>query len=749
MSSTAKRITFVVFLLVIGLLLYEFFEAGGQNQEISYTTFQAQLGRDNIQSVEYKKGNRITGSYQRPVQSGDREYHRFSVNFPPGSQEQLHESLIERDVVIRAENQEQSWWSMLLINSVPILLIIGIWLYFIYRTRQNMGAGGMMGVGQSRAELYDEENPEVTFEDVAGYEGPKNEVRQIIEFLRHPEKFDRVGGEIPKGVLLVGPPGTGKTLTARAIAGEAGVPFLMTSGSDFMEMFVGVGASRVRDLFERAKELAPAIVFIDEIDSVGRKRGAGVGGGHDEREQTLNQLLDEMDGFEPNAGVILIAATNRPDILDPALTRPGRFDREVTFDLPTVEERRSILEKHAENKPMGDDVDLGKIAKGTPGFSGADLKNLLNEAALLTAEENRNVIARTTLDEARDKVMMGLRREEMVISDEEKRTMAIHESGHTIAAYFTEGADPVHKVTIIPRGRALGATQQLPVEEKKMYTEEDLMGRLAVMMGGRAAEVLKRETVTNGAQDDLRRATKLARKMVLQWGMSPNLGNLAFQDQNGNVFLGEELSQSREYSEQTAEKIDRAVKNIIDEATRRARQILKEHGEDLDRLVDALIERESLSAEQITALIEDGRIGEADRENGGAEGDGRAKKTASSTLASDDQSGSSDGSSEPGSEADSPARSEVPGEPSPRIPRGTAAAAPPPAGRCTRRRVRSRFREAGAGPRRCTGCPGESPPGPCGRSTSAPRRSGPSDRSRGRDPGGETPGRNAGRTPRR
>jgi cell division protease FtsH len=658
MTSTAKRITFVVFLVLIGLLLYQYMGGATDREAISYTTFQQQLKQGNIQSVHYKGEKTITGTY-RSVGEAPGNYAKFRVeSIIPGSKDELFKQLSSREnIELSAETDQQSWWSMLLINSLPILLIVGIWLYFIYRTRQSMGGGGMMGVGQSQAELYDEETPDVTFEDVAGYSGPKNEVEQIIDFLQNPEKFDRIGGEIPKGILLVGPPGTGKTLTARAIAGEAGVPFLMTSGSDFMEMFVGVGASRVRDLFERAKELAPAIIFIDEIDSVGRKRGAGVGGGHDEREQTLNQLLDELDGFEPNSGVILIGATNRPDVLDPALKRPGRFDREVTFDLPTVEERKMILEKHAENKPFSDDVDLEEIAKGTPGFSGADLKNLLNESALLTAENENDVIDRETLEEARDKVMMGLRREEMVISDDEKETMAIHESGHTVVAFFTEGAEPVHKVTIIPRGKALGATQQLPVEEKKMYSRKDLMGRLSVMMGGRAAEAMKNQSVTNGAQDDLRRATKLARKMVLQWGMSSDLGNIAYQDNNDNVFLGEDLSSSREYSEETAQKIDEEIKNILDEATRNAERTLKENEDELNDLIDVLFERESLSAEEITSLLEDGKLPENGTGDSETDVDDREEESTESTEAddgdeSDDSKDESDSSDESGTQTE-------------------------------------------------------------------------------------------------
>lgn len=626
MSNSAKRITFIVFFLLVALLLYDYIGGAGNKQNLTYNEFMNQLDQNNVQSVTLRDRS-LRGTYGQPrTGKNDQTYSEFKTTLPFEPTEEFTQKLRKADVEIDAESTEDSWWTMLLVNSIPILLILGIWIYFIYRTRQSIGGGGggIMGVGDSPAELYEEETPSVTFDDVAGYSGPKNEVQQIIEFLKRPEKFDRLGGEIPKGVLMMGPPGTGKTLTARAIAGEAEVSFLSTSGSDFMEMFVGVGASRVRDLFERAKEVAPAIIFIDEIDSVGRKRGSGLGGGHDEREQTLNQLLNEMDGFEPNSGIILIAATNRPDTLDQALLRPGRFDRQVNFELPTVDEREAILDIHAENKPLGDDVDLEKIAQGTPGFSGADLKNLLNEAALLAAENDEDIITRQTLDESRDKVMMGLRRDEMVISEKEKRTMAIHESGHTLVGVLAEGADPVHKVTIIPRGRALGATQQLPIEEKKMYTREDLMGRMAVMMGGRAAEELKNKTVTNGAQDDLRRATKMARKMVLQWGMSKDLGNMAFQDGDGNVFLGEELAGNREYSERTAEQIDHAVRELIDEATHKAETIIRSHEDKLDCLVDVLVEKETLSAEEITQLVETGSLpqnGTAEEEEGNIDED--------------------------------------------------------------------------------------------------------------------------------
>ncbi len=612
MNSTVKRIVFVVAVLVLTLVIYQYINKGQQFHKPTWSGFVRQIEEGNVQAVTITsspEGNpkKITGMYAKPVNN---KYSRFKLAplTLPGSGDQIVQQMRENDIEIKTDVDEESWWTMLLVNSLPVLLIVGIWLYFIYRTRKSMGGGGMMGVGESKAELYDEETPDVTFENVAGYSGPKNEVQQVIEFLKNPDKFDRLGGEIPKGVLMVGPPGTGKTLTARAIAGEAGVPFLSTEGSDFMEMFVGVGASRVRDLFERAKELSPAIIFIDEIDSVGRKRGAGLGGGHDEREQTLNQLLSEMDGFEPNAGVILIAATNRPDILDQALLRAGRFDRQVTFEMPTLEERKDILHLHAENKPLAGDVELDKIASGTPGFSGADLKNLLNEAALLAGEKEVDEITNEIVEEARDKVLMGLRREEMAISEEEKETMATHESGHTLVAFLSENTDPVHKVTIIPRGRALGATQQLPLEEKKMYTREQLMGRLSVLMAGRVAETLKKDTVTNGAQDDLRRATKMARKMVLQWGMSPEIGNVAFQDGDDNVFLGEEMGHKREYSEETSQKIDEAISKIVEEATEEARQLMVENEGSLDLLVEVLSEKETLNAEEITSLIEEGEL---------------------------------------------------------------------------------------------------------------------------------------------
>ncbi len=617
MSDNVKRIVFITIVIITTLVIYQYIQQTGEVHHPTWSEFQRQTEANNIQSIKFinsPEGQtiKLKGEYRTPVGTGptDGQFHQFELvplQFGAAG-DKITNKLQKQDVEIETEIQEESMLTMILVNSLPILLIIGVWIYFIYRTRKSMGGGGMMGVGESRAQLYQEESPDVTFDSVAGYSGPKNEVSQVIEFLKKPEKFDKLGGEIPRGVLMVGAPGTGKTLMARAIAGEAEVPFLSTEGSDFMEMFVGVGASRVRDLFERAKELAPSIIFIDEIDSVGRKRGAGVGGGHDEREQTLNQLLSEMDGFEPNTGVILMAATNRPDILDPALLRPGRFDRQVTFDLPTRSERLDILKLHAENKPLTDDVDLENIASGTPGFSGADLKNLLNESALIAAEKDMHEIPEEIVEEARDKVLMGLRREEMAISEDEKETMATHESGHTLVAYHSDTSAPVHKVTIIPRGRALGSTQQLPIEEKKMYTREDLMARMAVLMGGRAAEIIRLDTVTNGAQDDLRRATKMARKMVLQWGMSPQLGNLSYQDENGNVFLGEEMGHKREYSEKTAEKIDSAVHEIIDKSMEMAQDVLKKNKDSLETVIKVLIERETLNSDEIEALIEKGEL---------------------------------------------------------------------------------------------------------------------------------------------
>jgi len=447
---------------------------------------------------------------------------------------------------------------------------------------------------------------DTTFDDVAGLEGAKTELKEITSFLKNPGDFDALGGEIPKGVLLVGPPGTGKTLLARAVAGEAGVPFFTITGSDFMEMFVGVGAKRVRDMFSNAKEKSPSIIFIDELDSIGRKRGAGLGGGHDEREQTLNQMLSELDGFEPNEGVVVMAATNRPDILDKALLRPGRFDRQITVNLPTQKHREEILEIHSKNKKMGDDVNLEEIARSTPGFSGADLRNLLNEAALLAARHKRKAIEQQDIDTARDKVMMGLKREGIRLSDDEKKLLAYHEAGHAVVAAVLPNADPVHKVTIIPRGKAMGVTQQLPEKEKLLYKKDYMLDRMAVMMGGRAAETLIFDTATSGAENDLKQLTKLARKMVLDWGMSDKFGNMAFGGQQDQVFLGEQMGSQREYSDSTAREIDEEVKRILQEAYNKAVDTITEHRNVLDRLAEELLEKEEVPGSKVMDWLKNG-----------------------------------------------------------------------------------------------------------------------------------------------
>jgi cell division protease FtsH len=482
-----------------------------------------------------------------------------------------------------------------------MVLFIGVWIFFM---RQMQGGGAKaLSFGKARARLISEKHNKVTFADVAGVEEAKEELREIIEFLKDPQRFQKLGGKIPKGVLLVGPPGTGKTLLAKAIAGEANVPFFSISGSDFVEMFVGVGASRVRDLFEQGKKHAPCIIFMDEIDAVGRHRGAGLGGGHDEREQTLNQLLVEMDGFETNEGVILIAATNRPDVLDPALLRPGRFDRQVVVARPDVKGREEILRVHARRIPLAPGVDLKVLARGTPGFSGADLANLVNEAALLAARQGKKLVEMIDFENAKDKVLMGVERRSMIISDEEKRTIAYHEAGHALVAQTLPGADPVHKVTIIPRGRALGLTQQLPTDDKYNYSKEYLLNRITILMGGRAAEEMVLNQQTTGAGDDLEKATEMARKMVCEWGMSEKLGPLTFGKREEHIFLGREFARQQDYSEETAVLIDTEVKQIVLDCASRARQVLEEKLAKLHGLAQALLEHESLDGEQITRIL--------------------------------------------------------------------------------------------------------------------------------------------------
>ncbi|MEQ1884695.1 MAG: ATP-dependent zinc metalloprotease FtsH [Bryobacteraceae bacterium] len=508
--------------------------------------------------------------------------------------------LIDRGVQITVEKDGNGNWASILVNVFPFILLLGFWI-FMMRQMQS-GGNKALSFGKSRARLHSSQQKKVTFKDVAGVEEAKEELQEIIEFLKEPQKFQKLGGRIPKGVLLIGSPGTGKTLLARAIAGEANVPFFSISGSDFVEMFVGVGASRVRDLFEQGKKNAPCIIFIDEIDAVGRHRGAGLGGGHDEREQTLNQLLVEMDGFESNEGVILVAATNRPDVLDPALLRPGRFDRRVVVGRPDVKGREQILRVHTKKTPLSDDVDLTTIARGTPGFAGADLANLVNEAALVAARQNRKVVTQFDFELAKDKVMMGVERKSMIVSDEEKKNTAYHEAGHAIVAVLTPHADPLHKVTIIPRGMAMGLTMQLPLDDKHTYNKDYLEAQLAILMGGRIAEEIFMKHVTTGAGNDIERATDMARKMVCEWGMS-ELGPLSFGKREEQIFLGREIAQHRDYSESTAIRIDEQVKKLVQEGYDRARRVIEDHKEAMERITAALLEREVLDGAEVRQLI--------------------------------------------------------------------------------------------------------------------------------------------------
>jgi cell division protease FtsH len=538
-----------------------------------------------------KEGKKVDGS-------------EFTVNLGAVDSE-MQKEWVERGIEVTFE-EKSSAWTQILISFLPWIVLIGVWLFFM-RRMQGGGAGGgspkgLFSFGKSRAKMINENTIQVTFSDVAGADEAKFELEEVIEFLKEPAKFQRLGGKIPRGVLLLGPPGTGKTLLARAVAGEAGTPFYSISGAEFVEMFVGVGASRVRDLFENAKKNSPCIVFIDEIDAVGRQRGAGLGGGHDEREQTLNQLLVEMDGFEQGSTVIIIAATNRPDVLDPALLRPGRFDRQIVVDRPDVKGRLGILKVHTRKIPLDPDVDLEVLAKGTPGLAGADLANLVNEAALYAARHNMKSVRMRDFEEAKDKIMMGMERKSLIISDEEKKMTAYHEAGHVLVAKMIPEADPVHKVTIIPRGRALGVTTYLPIDEKHTYSKPYLEAMIAYAMGGRSAEMLVFQQLTTGAGNDIERATTLARKMVCEWGMS-ELGPLSFGAKQEEIFLGREISQHRDYSEQTAEAIDAAVRTIVTEGLTLADAILLEHRETLDRLSDALLEREILDSEEIDMIL--------------------------------------------------------------------------------------------------------------------------------------------------
>ena len=600
-SSTAKTILFWLSIVLLGVMLWRLVSANGQaarEDTPSYSEFMAHVDQGDIKEVTmYLSPNsyELQGEYVKPA---NKKFHTtiFKEDAP-----NLSKVLREKQVLINVKEVRSGDWLIILLNALPLLLLVGFCLFLM----RQMQAGGnkALSFGKSRARLLSAQQKKVTFKDVAGTDEAKEELQEIIEFLKDPQKFQKLGGRIPKGVLLVGPPGTGKTLLARAIAGEANVPFFSISGSDFVEMFVGVGASRVRDLFEQGKKNAPCIIFIDEIDAVGRHRGAGLGGGHDEREQTLNALLVEMDGFESNEGVILIAATNRPDVLDPALLRPGRFDRRVVVARPDVKGREEILRVHTRKKPIADDVDLSIIARGTPGFSGADLESLANEAALWAARQNRKFILMADFEMAKDKVLMGVERKSLILSDEEKKNTAYHEAGHALVAAMTPGADPVHKVTIIPRGMALGLTMQLPTDDKHSYTKEHLEGMLAVLMGGRTAEEMFLGHITTGAGNDIERATDIARNMVCEWGMS-ELGPLAFGKKEEAIFLGREIAQHRDFSEATAVDIDKEVKRIVSIAYESAKNIQNTHRDILERIAQGLLEREVLDANEVRLLIE-------------------------------------------------------------------------------------------------------------------------------------------------
>jgi len=608
-NSTARSILFWMFILLLAVVLWKMASTGGPNtrpEEMIYSDFMTQVEQGKILSVIVTVSPvsaDVEGDFREPNK-------KFHLTVTKESLSDLSKLLREKGVRINIKQETRSDWLTFLLNALPFFLLVGFWIFMM----RQMQAGGnkALSFGKSRARLLTAQQKKATFKDVAGIDEAKEELQEIIDFLKDPQKFQKLGGRIPKGVLLVGPPGTGKTLLARAIAGEANVPFFSISGSDFVEMFVGVGASRVRDLFEQGKKNAPCIIFIDEIDAVGRHRGAGLGGGHDEREQTLNALLVEMDGFESNEGVILIAATNRPDVLDPALLRPGRFDRRVVVPRPDVKGREEILRVHTRKVPISEDVDLSVLARGTPGFSGADLANLVNEAALWAARQSRKMVLMVDFEMSKDKVLMGVERKSMILSEEEKRNTAYHEGGHALVAALTPGADPIHKVTIIPRGMALGVTMQLPIDDKHTYTKDFLEAQLAVLMGGRAAEEIFLGKVTTGAGNDIERATEIARHMVCDWGMS-EMGPLAYGKKEEAIFLGREIAQHRDYSEETAIRIDHEVKKIVTASYTNARTILDTNRDMLERIAQALLDREVLDAVELKLLIDDKPLPEKTR----------------------------------------------------------------------------------------------------------------------------------------
>ena len=603
-GQVSRTASFWVLMFLIPLLIYQV--ASPRRREVSqlpYSEFRAQIEQNNIEKVTIIDGKRVEGKLRRPVAGeNDRQVQEFWTLLPfQNNDDPMMTALESKNIPIDGALPRQNWWELLL-RTLPWLLIFGFWIFML--RQMQVGGSKAFQFGKSKARLLSGDTPKVTFVDVAGADEAKEELQEIIEFLKDPQRFSRLGGRLPKGVLLVGPPGTGKTLLAKAVAGEAGRPFFSMSGSDFVEMFVGVGASRVRDLFEQGKTHAPCIIFIDEIDAVGRHRGAGLGGGHDEREQTLNQLLVEMDGFESNEGVILLAATNRPDVLDPALLRPGRFDRQVVVDAPDVRGREGILRVHLKKVPLADDVEISRIARGTPGMSGADLANLVNEAALLAARRGRDKVFMEDLEDAKDKVMLGAERKSLVLSEKERELTAYHEAGHAVVALRTPGLDPVHKITIVPRGRALGITASLPEEDRHSYSRDYLLANLAMLYGGRAAEelIFGAEKITTGAGNDIERATAMARRMVVQFGMSDLIGPMAVGDSEQEVFIGREIVQRREISERIAEQVDGEVKRILDEAYERARTCLEEHRDLLESIANALLERETLDRDEVDLL---------------------------------------------------------------------------------------------------------------------------------------------------
>jgi len=602
MNSKVKNLLFWVVVGLFMILLFNLFSVPTHTPEddVIFSDFMAQLDKGEVTKVIIKS------SHISAILKDGTRIRTYSAEYPD-----MVKVLRERNVQIEAKPPDENpWYITFLVTWGPFILFLGLW-FFLMRQMQ-IGGNKALSFGKSRARMLTEERKKTTFADVAGIDEAKEEVSEIIEFLKDPRKFQKLGGRIPKGVLIVGPPGTGKTLLAKAIAGEAGVPFFSISGSDFVEMFVGVGASRVRDLFEQGKKHAPCIIFIDEIDAVGRLRGAGLGGGHDEREQTLNQLLVEMDGFDTTEGVILIAATNRPDVLDPALLRPGRFDRQIVVNRPDLRGRAEILKVHTKKVPVAGDVELEKIARGTPGFSGADLENLVNEAALWAARQNKKVVEVVDFETAKDKVLMGAERKSLILSDEEKRTTAYHEAGHALMAKLLPGADPVHKVTIIPRGRALGMTMQLPTDDRHNYSKEFLYNTLAILLGGRVAEELVLHHITTGAGNDIERATDLARKMVCEWGMSERLGPLTFGKKDEEIFLGREIATRRDFSEQVAIEIDHEVRRLVTENYERATRMLTEHMGVLKALAEALLEKEVLDAPEIDQIVQQGSLPQTD-----------------------------------------------------------------------------------------------------------------------------------------